>query len=184
MENKFLIDLGVSEDVAAKIIAQAESEAKAVSESATALQTQLDAANQQLTDANKQIEEFKGMDVDKIKAAADDYKAKFEASEADKAAMLHKHKLEGYVKSLGLRDDVYESHVAQQLQAADLKFGDDGKLIGGDDIVAKFKFSHPAAFKDGENDPHVIASNAHHKGEMDGVEAAFYARNPGLKPEE
>ena len=54
------------------------------------------------------------MDIDSIKAAAEDWKTKYEAAEADKAAMQHKHRLEGYVKRLGLRDDVYEAHVTKQ----------------------------------------------------------------------
>lgn len=178
MEKSFLTDLGIADDAAQKILDQAASELSGSDQ----IKTELEATKQQLADANKQIDDFKAMDMDAVKAAADDYKAKFEASEADKAAMQHQHKLEGYVKSLGLRDDVYESHVTKQLQDAGLKFDDTGKLIGGDDVVSQFKASHPAAFVDGPNTPHVIASTTHHAGEMDGVEAAFYARNPDLAP--
>lgn len=43
---------------------------------------------QQLSDANKTIEDFKNMDVDGIKKAADEWKAKFEQAEKDHAAKL------------------------------------------------------------------------------------------------
>lgn len=43
---------------------------------------------QQLADANKTIEDFKNMDVDGIKKAADEWKAKFEQAERDHAAKL------------------------------------------------------------------------------------------------
>lgn len=42
----------------------------------------------QLTAANKTIEGFKAMDIDGIKAAADDWKAKAEKAEADAAAKI------------------------------------------------------------------------------------------------
>ena len=38
---------------------------------------------QQLDNANTQIEEFKGMDIESIKAAADDYKTKYEESKSN-----------------------------------------------------------------------------------------------------
>ena len=47
-----------------------------------------DTIKQQLADANKTIEDFKNMDVDGIKKAADEWKAKFEQAERDHAAKL------------------------------------------------------------------------------------------------
>ncbi len=41
-------------------------------------ETELKNINIQLTEANKQIESFKGMDVEGIKKAADDWKTKYE----------------------------------------------------------------------------------------------------------
>ena len=42
----------------------------------------------QLADANKQIEDFKGMNVEQIKAAADEWKTKFETAQTDFTAQL------------------------------------------------------------------------------------------------
>ena len=177
MEKKFLTDLGVAEDIADKIITQAAAEAKTAADETAAIQAKLE-------EANKQIAGFKEMDIDSIKAAAEDWKIKYEAAEADKAAMQHKHKLEGYVKGLGLRDDVYEAHVTQKLTDAGLKFDDTGKLIGGDDIVSKFKETHPDAFLGTKPEARVVASTMHHEPAANSVEAAFYAKNPGLAPRE
>lgn len=84
MENSFLTDLGIADDAVQKILDQAASELSGSDQ----IKAELDATKQQLADANKQIDDFKAMDVDQIKAAADDYKAKFEASEADKSIRL------------------------------------------------------------------------------------------------
>ena len=99
-----------------------------------------------------------------------------------KMSRLGKHRLEGYVKGLGLRDDVYEAHVTKQLTDAGLQFDDAGKLIGGDDIVRKFRESHPGAFLDTKPEARVVASTMHHEPAANSVEAAFYAKNPGLAP--
>lgn len=47
-----------------------------------------DTIKQQLADANKAIEDFKSMDIDGVKKAAEDWKAKFEQAEKDHAAKL------------------------------------------------------------------------------------------------
>lgn len=58
---------------------------------------------QQLSDANKTIEDFKNMDVDGIKKAADEWKAKYEQAEKDHAAKLDGLELDGKIES-ALRD--------------------------------------------------------------------------------
>lgn len=47
-----------------------------------------DTIKQQLADANKAIDEFKAMDIDGVKKVADDWKKKFEQSEAEHARKL------------------------------------------------------------------------------------------------
>lgn len=47
-----------------------------------------DAIKQQLADANKAIEDFKGLDIDGVKKAAEDWKAKFQQAEKEHAAKL------------------------------------------------------------------------------------------------
>ena len=52
------------------------------------LQAENDGLKSQVAEANTAIEGFKALDVDGIKAAADDWKAKYEQSEKDFAAKL------------------------------------------------------------------------------------------------
>ena len=54
-----------------------------------------DAVKQQLTEANKAIEGFKALDVDGVKKAADEWKAKYEQAEKDHAAKLADMEFDG-----------------------------------------------------------------------------------------
>ncbi|MDE6679709.1 MAG: hypothetical protein K2K02_11775, partial [Ruminococcus sp.] len=55
-------------------------------------------------------------------------------------------KISSYVKSLGLKDDIYEKHVTDLILEKGLKFDGD-KLIDNDNIVNDFKEKYPNAFK-------------------------------------
>jgi hypothetical protein len=52
----------------------------------TTAQTELDGVKKQLTDANAQIESFKGMDIEGVKKSADEWKTKAEQAQAEAAA--------------------------------------------------------------------------------------------------
>lgn len=122
-----------------------------------ALKVQLDTAKSQLDTANAEIQSYKDMDIDNIKASVAEYKQKFEQSEADRKAFEHKTKLDAYVKTLGLRDDIYEQHVTNLLLEKGLQFDGD-KLIGGDDVVKAFRANHESAFTPTENKPEFVST--------------------------
>lgn len=154
--------------------AQPEQALKTYSEEEyNALKTQLD-------EANKTISGYKDMDIEGIKASVDEWKKKAEQAEADRAAFEHRTKLSDYVKSLKLKDDIYEEHVTKLLEEKGLKFDGD-KLIGGDDIVNAFRESHPDAFQTEPIPPKFSYKTGGTGTSLTGVEAAFMARNPGLK---
>ena len=75
--------------------------------------------------------------LDSLKQSAkdnEDFKEKFEQSEQARKDFEHKTKVSAFVKSLGLKDDIYEKYVENLILEKGLKFEND-KLIGGDDIV-------------------------------------------------
>ena len=119
---------------------QAEQAAKTYSEQ------EYNAIVEQLNTANATIQSYKDMDIDGIKASVEDYKNKWEQSENERKAFEHKTKVGGFVKSLGLKDDIYEKYVTDMIITKELKFDGD-KLIGGDDVVNQFKEKYPDAFK-------------------------------------
>lgn len=108
-------------------------------------EAEYNALQEQLKTANDTIQSYKDMDIDGIKASVEEYKQKFEKAESDRKAFEHKTKLGQYVKSLGLRDDVYEQHVTNLLLEKGLQFDGD-KLIGADETLKDFRESHADAF--------------------------------------
>ncbi len=174
IDKKFLEGLGITDK---------ETVDKIVAEYGNDIQTEKDAAETlrtQLSEANTQIEGFKSMDVETIKKSAEDWEAKFKQSEADRAAFEHKTKVSGLVKGLKLRDDIYENYLTNALIEKELKFEGD-KLIGGDDVINAFRESHPDAFQTEPIPPKFSYKTGGDGGSSGGVEAAFMARNPGLK---
>lgn len=96
---------------------------------------------EQLRTANERIKLYKDME-----KSVEDYKQKWEQSENDRKAFEHKTRVGSFVKSLGLKDDIYEKHVTDLILEKDLKFDGD-KLIDSDEIIKTFKEKYPNAFK-------------------------------------
>ena len=136
------------------------------------------ALKSQLDTANSTIQSYKDMDIDGIKASVEDYKHKWEQAENDRKAFEHKTKVNGYVKSLGLKDDIYEKHVTDLILEKGLKF-DGEKLIGGDDVVNQFKEKYPDAFKSAQPVPEFSVSTTGQSGVKD--DDAFIRKVMGLK---
>ena len=153
---------------------QSEQPAKTYSEEEyNALKTQLDTAN-------STIKSYEDMDIDGIKKSVEDYKTKWEQSENERKAFEYRTKISGFVKSLGLKDDIYEKHVADMIIAKELKFDGD-KLIGSNDVVNAFRESHPDAFKSADTGDFIAPTGHSNNARLSGVEQAFYSMNPNLK---
>ena len=164
IDQKFLEGIGITDESMVKSITETYTDdIKAEKDATAALQTSLDTAN-------TTIQSYKDMDIDGIKASVEDYKQKWEQSEADRKAFEHKTKLGQYVKGLGLRDDVYEQHVTNLLMEKGLKFDGD-KLIGGDDVVKTFRESHADAFKSAESPKPFAGATPGFPGSSSGDEA-------------
>ena len=153
---------------------QAEQPAKTYTEE------EYNALKSQLDTANSTIKSYEDMDIDGIKKSVEDYKNKWEQSENDRKAFEHKTNVLNYVKSLGLKDDIYEKHVADLIIAKELKFDDD-KLIGSNDVVNAFRESHPDAFKPADTGDFIAPTGHSNNARLSGVEQAFYSMNPNLK---
>ncbi len=144
------------------------------------LETKYKTLETQLAEANKTIQSYKDMDIDSIKKSVEDYKSKYEQSEADRKAFEHKTKVSAYVRSLNLKDDIYENYITNELISKGLQFDGD-KLIGGDDVVSAFKTTHPDAFKPSPSEKVASPTSQGTLTTMSGVEQAFLKRNPNLK---
>ena len=107
-----------------------------------------------------------------------DYKQKFEKSESDRKAFEHKTKVGNYVKSLGLKDDIYEKYVTDLILEKGLKFDGD-TLVDDDNIVNDFKAKYPNAFKSAQPVPEFSTSTTGQSGLKD--DDAFIRKVMGLK---
>lgn len=136
------------------------------------------ALKSQLDTANDTIKSYEKMDIDGIKQSVDDYRQKWEQSENDRKAFEHKTRVNGFVKSLGLKDDIYEKYVADLILEKGLKF-DGEKLIRGDDVVNDFKSKYPNAFQPAEPVPEFSVSTTGQSGVKD--DDAFIRKVMGLK---
>lgn len=116
--------------------------------------------------------------LDTAKNTVADYKQKWEQSENDRKAFEHRTKIGGYVKSLGLKDNIYENYVTDLILKKELKFDGD-KLIGGDDVVNDFKANYPNAFKSAQPVPEFSTSTTGQSGVKDND--AFIRKVMGLK---
>ena len=138
----------MAEEIKENGTVQAESQQEQQTEQVikTYSEQEYNALAEQLKTANATIQSYKDMDIDGIKASVEDYKTKWEQSEKERKDFEHRTKVGGFVKSLGLKDDIYEKYVTDMIIAKELKFDGD-KLIGGDDVVKQFREKYPDAFK-------------------------------------
>lgn len=142
-----------------------------------------DTIKEQLTEANKQIEGFKSMDIDGVRKAAEEWKQKAEQAEKDAAQKIADMQFEGAIKdaitaakgknvtaiaALLDRDTLRQS----KNQSDDIKKALEGLKKDNDYLF------------DGEQTPPPYAPGAGSQnmgGGVGGVEAAFAKLNPGLK---
>ena len=128
-------------------------------------------------------EEYKALEtqLDELKKSVadnEDFKAKWEQSEQARKDFEHKTKVNSFVKSLNLRDDIYEKYVSDIIIEKGLKFEGD-KLIGGDDVVSVFKEKYPNAFKSEKPLPEFSVHSSGQDGA--GADEAFIRSVMGIK---
>lgn len=142
-----------------------------------------DAIKEQLAAANKTIDDFKGMDIDGVKKAADEWKQRAEQAEKDAAARIADMEFDGVLK-----DAITAAHgrnakaIAALLDVPTLK---ESKNQAEDIKAALDALQKESGYLFGEvQTPPPYAPGAGTQsmgGTVSGVEAAFAKLNPGLK---
>lgn len=151
MKTEFLKSLGIEEEVITKIMSENGKDIEKYKTLSETQKTELENVKTQLVDANKQIEDFKGMNIDEIKKSAEEYKTKFETAEQEHQNKLleieFNSKLEKFVNTQNLKNDIYKKALIDRIKEKDLRFDND-VLLGGDDLVKSFKETYSDAFED------------------------------------
>ena len=79
------------------------------------------ALKNQLDEANQAIQNFKNMDIDGIKKSADEWKQKAEALEQAQKDRDYSDKLDKFVASQNMKNDIYAAHLKGLLKDAELE---------------------------------------------------------------
>jgi DNA repair exonuclease SbcCD ATPase subunit len=147
----------------------------------TDLTKQLETANGQITEANKQIEGFKNMKPEELQKAADDYKAKWEQAQADAksqlAALKFDHALDGALTTAKARNP---KAVRALLQTDLLKLADDGTVSGLKEQLEKIQADNDYLFNSEEPTPKIVAGGNNQPVITDAFEAALL-RGAGIE---
>ena len=146
MKREYLKSLELSEEIIDKIMDENGKDVEAIKNK----YADYDNIKVQLKEANKQIENFKSMDIDKIKQAADDWKSKFDESEQE-----HKKQIEKFIKETAIKTAIADKaqdidSVAKLFDMDKITVDEDGKVSGVDEQLTAMQESKKFLFKTNE----------------------------------
>lgn len=157
MNRELLKELGLEKDAIDRIMSENGKDIESYKLQVSTLEAAKQALEQQLGEANKQIDDFKGLDIDGIKAAAEDYKAKFEAAEAKAKADMEKlqfdHALSGALSKAKAKNTKAVAALLN-IDALNLK---DGSIVGLDEQLKQLKADNDYLFEADEPTPRLVA---------------------------
>jgi hypothetical protein len=165
MKRDDLKALELSDEAIDKIMAMHGADIEKHKSDLATLQTSAKALETQLTEANTTIEGFKKLDVDSIKAAADEWKTKAEKATSDAAAQVLKikqdHALEKQLRdTFRVKDFVA---VKAHLQADALKFDEKSETFAGlSEQIDPLKKEYGAYFSDYTEPPRIVSGGNNH----------------------
>lgn len=145
MKTEDLRAMGLTDEQISKVMAENGKDIN----SAKAKFADYDSLKEQLANANKQIEEFKGMDIDGVRKSAEEWKQKAEQAEKDAAEkisnMERSQAEEAYASTLKFSSGAAKKAFLADLAGKKLPL-QDGKLLGADDFTKAYKEADSAAF--------------------------------------
>lgn len=175
MKREFLKGFELADDIIDKIMAENGKDVEAVK----AKYADYDDVKTQLSEANTQIEAFKGMDIDGIKKAAEDWKTKAEKAEADAlakiSALQFDHALDVALSGAKAKN---AKAVKALLDMDGLKLNG-GEIVGLSEQLTKLKLDNDYLFESEEATPSIVkpTPGAGGKAGEDAIRAAM-----GLPP--
>ncbi len=158
MKREDLKALELSDDVIEKVMSMHGKGIESLKSNLTTLQAETDGLKTQLTEAGAQIEKFKGMDIDGIKAAADDWKAKAEKAQTDAAAQLAAVKFDHALESALTGAKAKNAKAIQALLSTDALKDANGEFIAErfNEQLEKIKSENDYLFADAKPIPELI----------------------------
>jgi hypothetical protein len=154
---KKLLGESVADDVIDKIMAEHGKDIEKHKTDIGTLTTERDGLKAQLSDASKQIESFKGMDIEGVKKSADEWKAKAEQATRDAEAQVSKLKFDYALESAltGAKARNTKS-VTALLNTELLKLAEDGSVSGLKEQLEKIQTEHDYLFVSDSPAPKIV----------------------------
>lgn len=144
MKREYLEKLGLDKETIDKIMAENGKDIEAEKSKAVAKEQELETIRENLTKANETIESYKDMNIDEIKASAEDWKSKCEGMEQKLTDVKNSARLEKEIAGFNSIDsDVLLKLINQE----DLVYKDD-KIHGLEDQITKIKEGKPYLFQE------------------------------------
>lgn len=176
MKREDLKSLELSDEIIDKVMALHGAGIESHKNQLTTAQAEVETLKTQLTEAGTTIEGFKKLDVDAIKAAADDYKAKFEqaTAEAQKQILSIKrdHALERDLKEVYKVKDI--KSVKAHLDGEKILFDEKTETFTGlKEQVDPLKSSNDYLFADTKEPPKIVIGANSKSVHTDPFEAGF-----------
>lgn len=166
MKKELLEKLGLTKEVMDQVLEENQKDLEAEQAKGSVVIAELETAKEerdglkiQLDDAGKQIEEFKGMDIDGIKQAADEWKVRAEQvqkeAETKIAAKEYEFNAREYIGKFKFTSELAKRAILNDFIAKEFKH-DNGKFMGADDYMVEVQESDPGAFASDNPPPRVV----------------------------
>lgn len=148
------------EDLAQQVIVLHGKDIESLKAANDAAAAEIELLKGQLLEAGTTIEGFKQMDIDGIKAAADEWKTKAETTKAEAEAALHTIKFDHALeKALSGAKAKNIKAVRALLNPDELKLAEDGSLEGLESQLEAIKDENDFLFESDEPAPRIVAGS-------------------------
>lgn len=164
MKRDDLKGLELPDEAIDKIMAWNGKDIEAAKGDNSTLTTELETTKAQLAEANAQIESFKEMDVDGIKAAADEWQAKAEKAQEDAAAEIASLKFNTALDSaLNGAKAKNPKAVKALLNMDDMKLAETGEIVGLTEQLEGIKSENDYLFIADKEPPKIVGGGNNQK---------------------
>lgn len=144
----------------------------------------------QLNEANTQIQSFKEMDIDGIKASAEEWKTKYEtdtkALNEKIAAKDYDYAIKDFMSNYKFIDDDVKETVINKFKAKEFKL-EEGKFLGGEEFMKEYKENHKSLFIPDEPQdpiPEIVKPTGGSNPPGEGNKFGFATMFTGVRPQQ
>lgn len=176
---------GLNADVLDKIIVAHGKDIESHKTKLSTAETEVKGLKDQLKEAGKQIEGFKGLDIEGVKKSADEWKTKAEKAEQDSAAAIANLKFDYALQGALTSAKAKNPKAVTALLSKDLlKLNDaDGSIVGLNEQLEAIKKDNDYLFTSDNPPPKIVTGgNSKSVGEIPGIAAWKAAGFPDGPP--